>query len=107
MAVLTTIAFTAFLLEDDYLVTLYEVFKHFTYYLGALYSRSANGYITIGVDEENLIEFYRLTVLGILAEIVYIQEFVSLSLKLLALNFYNSVHFKKLYFNRLTRRASD
>lgn len=93
MAVLTAIAFAALLLEYDNLVALYEGFGYFAYYFCSFNGRSANLYGTVGVYEQNAVELNGLTFLNLVAEIVNIQEAVLFSLELLALNFYNNVHY--------------
>lgn len=92
MTVFTTIAFAAFLLENDYLVTLYKRSEHFTNHFGAFDSRSAYLNVTISVSEENAIKFYLVSFFHGFAEIMNIQELVGFSLELLSLNFYNCVH---------------
>ncbi len=97
MTVLTTIALTAFLLEDDYLVTLHEGLKYFTYYFCAFHGGSAYCNVTVGICEENTVKFLCVACFSGIAEIVYIQELVGLSFKLLTLNFYDSVHLKHYF----------
>ncbi len=92
MTVLTTIAFAAFLLEDDNLVTFYEGKGYFTYYLGAFYGGSAYLNISIIVGEENLVEFNHVTFFDIVAEEMNVQELAGFCLELLSLNVYNCVH---------------
>lgn len=99
MAVLATIAFAAFLLEHDHLVTFYEGFLYLAYYFCALYEGCADLYGTIGVNEQHTVKFYRLSVLDFVAEVVYIQEAVLFCLELLTLNFYDNVHYNLLIIN--------
>ena len=89
---LATIAFAAFLLEHDHLVTFYEGFLYLAYYFCALYEGCADLYGTIGVNEQHTVKFYRLSVLDFVAEVVYIQELVFFSFELLSLDFYDNVH---------------
>ena len=47
---------------------------------------------TVGVNEQNAVEFHGLPFFFLVAEIVDIQELACLGLELLSLNFYNCVH---------------
>ncbi len=93
MAVFAAIAFTSFLLEDDYFVTFYERLGHFAYYFGSFNGRSANFNVTVGIKEEHAVKFYCVARFFVLAEKVNIQELAGFCLELLSLDFYNSVHF--------------
>ncbi len=93
MTVLATIAFAALLLENDHLVALHEGFGDFAYYFCSFNGRSAYLDGTVGVYEENAVKLYGLAFLYLVAEIVNIQEAVLFCLELLALNFYNNVHY--------------
>ena len=93
MTVFATIAFAAFLLENDNLITLNEVFGYFTNYFGSFYGRSAYLNGTVGIYEKHAVKLYGLAVLGFFAEIVNIQEAVLFCLELLALDFYDNVHY--------------
>lgn len=92
MAVLTTIAFATLLLEDDYLLALYEGGENLANDLGTLDSGSTNLNCIVGFGEENTVEFYGVTFFERVAEIVNIQELLRLGLELLSLDFYDSVH---------------
>ena len=98
MTVFTTIAFAAFLLKHDYLVTFYERSKNFAYYFCTFYGRSAHLYSAVGFREKNAVEFNLVTFLGLFAEIMNIQELLGLCLELLSLNFYNCVHLLYDYY---------
>ena len=80
MTVLATIAFAAFLLEDDNLVALYEGSEHFTNYFGAVNCRSANLYRTVGFSEEHTVKLNLLSFFDSFAEIVDIQELLASAL---------------------------
>ncbi len=58
MSVKTAIAFASFLLEDKYLVTLYERLSHFANNLCSFNGRSANFNVTVGFAEENAVKLY-------------------------------------------------
>ena len=93
MTVFATIAFAAFLLENDYLVTFNEGGSYFAYHLGAFYGRSTYFHCAVGVNEEHAVKLYCLAFFHLFAEIVNIQEAVLFCLELLTLNFYNNVHY--------------
>mgnify|MGYP006894170518 CR=1 FL=1 len=93
MTVFTTIAFAAFLLKHNHLVTFYKRSKNFAYNFGTVNGRSSHLYCAIGFREKNTVEFNLVTFLGLLAEIMNIQELLGLCLELLSLNFYNCVHY--------------
>lgn len=92
MAVFAAIAFAALFLEDDDFVTLHEVCGHFANDLGAVYGRSTYEHFAVFVGEEDAVELHGVTFLGILAEVVNIQELAFFCLELLSLNFYDNVH---------------
>lgn len=92
MAVFTTIAFAALLLEDDYLLALYEGLENLANHLGTLDSGSTYFYCVVGFSEEHTVKFYCVTFFVSIAEIVNIQELLRLCLELLSLDFYDSVH---------------
>ena len=69
MSVFTTIAFAAFLLENDHLVTLYKGSEHFTHYFCAFYGGGAYLNVTIGISEENAVKFNLVTFFNGFAEI--------------------------------------
>ena len=93
MAVFAAIAFATFLFENDHFVTFHEGGGHLAYYFGAFYGGSAYLYLAVGVNEENAVEFHGLTFLNFFAKVVNIQEAVLFCLELLALNFYDNVHY--------------
>ena len=92
MAVLTTIALAALLLEDDYLVALHEVLQDLANYFCAIDGGSAHLDSTVGFSEEHTVKFDGAAFFGAFAEIVNIQELVGLSLELLSLDFYDCIH---------------
>lgn len=106
MTVFATIAFAAFLLENNHLVAFEEsgfncfatavvsfVSCNFANNLCAFNGGGANLYGAVIVDEKNAVELYGLAGLYLIAEIVNIQEAVLFCLELLALNFYDNVHY--------------
>ncbi len=92
MSVFAAVVVTTFLLENDNFITFYEGTFNLANYFCTFYGRCANLYGTVGVDQENAVKLYGLTLFFLLAEIVNIQELAGFSLELLSLNFYDSVH---------------
>ncbi len=92
MAVLATIAFATFFLEDDYLLALYKRLENLANHLGTLYGGGTYFYCVVGFSEEHTVKFYCVTFFVSIAEIVNIQELLRLCLELLSLDFYDSVH---------------
>ena len=95
MTVFATIAFAAFLLEHDYLVALHEGFSNFTYYFCSFNGRSADFNGTVGIYEKHAVKLYCVALLNV-AEMMNIQEAVLFCLELLALNFYDNVHYNNI-----------
>ena len=95
VTVFATIAFAAFFLENDNLVTFHEGSFHFANNFSTINGGLADFHGTVGVDEEHAVKFHGSALFGFFAEIVNIQELSGFSLELLSLNFYNSVHLKK------------
>lgn len=92
MAVETTIAFAALLLEDKHLVALHEGLEHFAAHTGAFHCGGTYFHCTVGVYEENFVEADGLSLLNLFAEMMNIQKLAFFGLELLSFNFYNSVH---------------
>lgn len=92
MAVFTAIAFAAFFLEDNHLITFHEGTFHLANYFCSFNGRSTYLNGTVGVNEKHAVEFHDFAFLYLVAEIVNIQELSGLSLELLSLNFYNYKH---------------
>lgn len=92
MAVFAAIAFTTLFLEHDDFVALDELTLDFAYDFCSFNGRSADLDGTVGIHEQNAVELYGFAFLGLLAEIVDIEEFILLSFELLSLNFNNYVH---------------
>lgn len=92
MTVFATIAFAAFFLENDNLVTLHEGGEHFTHYFGTFHCGSTHFHSAVGFSEEHAVKFHLVSFFGGIAEIMNIQELVGFGLELLSLNFYNCVH---------------
>lgn len=98
VTVQTAIPFSLFLLEHDYVLTLYKRSCYFAYYLCTFYGRCAYFHSTVGINQEHFVEFDRIAFFCFVAEIVDKQEFTGFCLELLPLNFYDCVHlFIKLY----------
>ena len=91
MTVLATVALAALLLEDDYLLALYEGFENLANHLGTLKCRGTYLNCVVGFGEEHTVKFYGVSFFERIAEIVNIQELLRLGLELLSLDFYNSV----------------
>lgn len=105
MTVFATIAFAAFLLENDNFVAFEEsggfalnfVLGYFANHLCAFNGGSANLDCAVGVNEQNTVELYGVAGLNIVAKIMNIQEAVLFCLELLALDFYDNVHYYICY----------
>ena len=101
IAVEFAVSLATLLVEYKNLVALYEGRNNLTYYLCALYCRSADGDGTVVVDEENLVELNSLSSLSGL-DMVYEELLALLNLKLLTVNLYDCVHLilKKICIKR-------
>lgn len=93
MTILAAIAFATLFLEYNHLVTFHEGCSHLANNFCTLYSGRADLDGTVGVNEQNAVEFHGLAFLDFFAEVVYIQEAVLFCLELLALNLYDNVHY--------------
>ena len=91
MTVQLAVTFSSLLVEDQYLLTLYQRAYHFANHLGTLYGGETYNDVTIVVNQKNFLKFYCCTSLCIL-QVMNEQLLAGLSLELLALNFYNCVH---------------
>ncbi len=91
MTIETAIAFATFLLENDYVLTLNEGINHLANNLSTLYGGGTYGYVTIGVNQQNLVELYCVAFVHI-GDVMNIQLLASLGAELLSLDFYNCVH---------------
>ncbi len=92
VTVLLLIVLAALLVEDDYLVALYERSLYFGNDLGALYGGSANGDCSFVVNKKHVLKLYFLSGLSA-REVMDEHRLVGLNLELLTLNLNNSVHF--------------
>ena len=92
MTVLATVALAALLLEDDYLLALYEGLENLANHLGSIDGRSTNLNCVVGFGEEYTVKLDCVTFFVLVTEIVNIQELLRLCLELLSLDFYDSVH---------------
>ncbi len=106
MSVFATIAFAAFLLENDNFVAFEEggfnlfatavislVGSYFANYLCAFNGGCAYFDGAVIVNEKNPVKLYGLSGLYLVPEIVNIQEAALFCLELLTLNFYDNVHY--------------
>ena len=78
-------------LEDDDLVTLYERLDDLCHYLCTLYGRCTYLHGSLVVQEKNLVKLNSLALFCI-TQMVDEELLASLSLELLAVDFYNRVH---------------
>ncbi len=92
MTVFDTIAFAAFLLENNHFFALYQGNEYFTHYFRAFHCGCAYLDGTIGICEEHAVKFELVSFFNGIAEIMNIQILVGFGLELLSLNFYNCVH---------------
>ena len=97
MAILHTVTFAAFFLENDHFVTFHEGFCYFAYYLCTFHGRSTDLNVTVGICKKYTVKLYSLARFYLFAEIMYIQELTFFSFKLLSLDFYNYKHFNLLF----------
>lgn len=86
------ISFSSFLVENKNLVTFYQTGNNFANYLCAFYSRSTYSDVAVFVYQKNFLEFYCCTGFSVL-HVVYKQFLASFCFELLAVDFYNCVHF--------------
>lgn len=105
MTVLATVVVATFLLENDNFIAFYEGTLYLANNFCPFYGGRAYFNGTVGVNEENAVEFYGLALFFLVAEIVYIQELACFGFKLLSLNFYNCVHLNCMIIIKLCRRA--
>lgn len=100
MTILFVVAFSAFFLEDNHLVT-FEVGENFTNNFGTFNSGFTHFDLTIGVDQQYFFKFHHSATFGFQA--VNIQPHASFGLELLSCDFYDCVHLVmrfKLYSGR-------
>lgn len=95
MTVLLALILAALHVEYDYLVALYEGTEYLTNYLCACYSGSTYCDCAFVVGKKYFVELYALSLLCVL-DVVHEELLSCLGLELLALNFYNCVHFNCL-----------
>lgn len=91
MTVQLTVAFAAFLVEDEDFLAPALVVEHLANYLCTLYVGSTYCYRTLVVNEQYVVEHNLGTFLGVHA--VDEQLLAGLYFELLAFHFYNCVHF--------------
>ncbi len=92
MAVFTTIAFAAFLLENDHLVALHEGLEDFSRDRDTFHGRCTDFNVAVGIQQEDLVESDLVASLEVVAEMVDIQILAFFSFELQSLDFYDSVH---------------
>lgn len=92
MAVFATVAFAAFLLEDNHLLTLHEGKEHLTVYFRTFNGRCADLYVAVGIQKKHFVESDCIALLYFLTEKMNIQIFALFGFELLSLDFYNCVH---------------
>ena len=95
MAVFAAIALAALFLEDDDMFTLEHGGQYLAYYLCTVNCGCAYFYVTVGINEQHVAEFYCIALLGV-AEVLNIQILACFGLELLSFDFYNCVHFYRL-----------
>ena len=104
VSVQATIAFAAFFLEDDDVLTLDERIHHFANHFGTFDGGSAHSHCSIGIDEENFVELDSVAFLLVVSEEVDKQFLAGLGTELLSLNFYNCVHLNNCITSWSVRR---
>lgn len=92
MAVFAAIAFATFFLENDNFFTFNKGSLNSADNFGSFNNGSTNFHVTVGVNEKNTVECDFLSFRDFVTEEVDVEELASLSLELLSLNFYDSVH---------------
>ena len=93
MTVFATITFATFFLENDYFFSFNERKKNFTLNFSTFNGRCTDFNVAVGIDKENFVESDCVTLFHLIAEVVDIEVFTLFSFELLALDFYNCVHF--------------
>ena len=92
MAVETAITFAAFFLENDNFFTFHEGTFHLANNFCSFHGGSSDFHGTIGIDEEDAVEFDCVAFVNFFAEIVDIQILAGFGFELLSLDFYDYVH---------------
>jgi len=87
------IALTTLLVENKYLVTLYERRNYLANYLCTFYGRCTYLYFAVIVNQQNVSEFNSLAVFGA-ADVVYEKLLAFFCFELLTVNLYDCVHYK-------------
>ena len=96
MAIQLTVSFSSLLVEHEDFVALYQRGNHFTYHFRTFYGRKSHGNVTVFVYLKNLFKLNRRARLGIL-HVVNEQLLSGLCFELLAVDFYNCVHYIYMY----------
>ena len=92
MAVLTTVTFATFFLENDHFLTLYEGNEYFSVNFSTFNGRSSDLYVAVGIEKENFVECNGFAFFHLIAEMMNIQILALFGFELLSFNFYNCVH---------------
>lgn len=92
MAIQFTVAFATLLVENEHLVALNQRRKNFAYNLGTFYSRSANFYFTVVVNQQHVFKFNSLATFGT-ADVIYKELLAFFCFELLTVNLYDCVHY--------------
>ena len=91
MTVLLAVILATLHLELDYFVAFYQRINYLSYYLCTFYGWCSHRDCSLVVDEQNLVKFNSLTLLGILYPVD--KELLTLlGFELLTVDFYNCVH---------------
>ena len=88
------IAFAAFLLENEHLLSFTAVIEDSSLHNCSFDIRRTDFYISVGIDKEHFAELYCRAFFS--GKAIHKNFHASLYLKLLACNVYNCVHFEKL-----------
>lgn len=92
MTVFATIAFAAFLFENDNFLTFHQRNEHFALDLCSFHGRSTDFNVAVGIEKKHFVESDSVALFYFLAEVVNIQIFAFFGFELLSFDFYDSVH---------------
>ena len=105
MAVEAAIAFATFFLENNHVLTFDEGIHHLANNFGTFDGRCAHCDSTVGIHEQDFVEFNGIALFLLVAEIVDKQFLAGLGAELLSLNFYNCVHLNNCITSLSVRRS--
>ena len=91
MTVQLAVSLSSLLVENQYLITLYQRREHFAYHLRSFYGRSTYLNLTVVVNQQHFVKLYNSTAFGVL-NVMNEQLLSFFSFKLLSVNFYDYVH---------------